>query len=266
MGTSGSYSGGGGKPGQDLRDKVGDWLDSLPSNPLPDDRPGDHQDPFQLPRSAVFHAIRMFGTQGGSGGSGGAPEGDARGGRGGRGRTGGAQRSASGAARSAGRAAAAAYGYRTGNRRVLSDLGLDYDELRTLDDPLELTCRIVDVACGPQSESTIDHEEQRCVAAEIAEWVLTEQEAGAAPQPEEIARKAITFIIAEAMASETGKLIREGKRPAWATELAENENREAAEVLADQAELSVGGATADEFAKGIEDGIEALRTIYGETS
>ena len=178
-------------------------------------------------------------------------------------RTGGAQRRVVRASRSAGRAAAAAYAYGTANREVLADLGLDYDELRALDDPLDVSRRIVEAACGPISESTIDHDEQRWVAAKIAEWVLEEQEAGSLPQPDEIARKAIAFIIFEAIASEAGELINGGDRPDWTIDWSEQELREATEVLSRRAEISVDGVTNAEFAKAIEDGIETLREIYG---
>ena len=140
--------------------------------------------------------------------------------------------------------------------------GLDYDELRALDDPLEVSRKIVEAACGPRSESTIDHDEQRWVAAQIAEWVLEEQEADGLPQPDEIARKAIAFIMFEAIASEVGELINSGDRPEWTISLTDEELRDATEVLSQQAELSVDGVTNAEFAKAIEDGIETLREIY----
>jgi hypothetical protein len=269
MGTSGSYSGGGGKAGRDLREDVENWLDGLPPTPPPKERPED-QDPHRIPPHVAPNAVGLFrprGRPGGGGGGGGGSTGAGGGSRAGGGRRGGgAQRSAARSARTAGRAAAAADAYGTGNAHALSELGHDYDELRRLNDPLELTRRIVDAACGPRSESTIDHEEQRWVAAEIAEWVLAQHEAGELPQPEDVARKTIASIIAEAIESETGELIRQGERPAWATELAENELREAAEVLATKAELSVGGVTEAEFSKAIEDGIETLRGILGGQS
>ena len=103
----------------------------------PENEPAD-QSRDRPPVRAASRAIGLFrpriasGNGGGGGGAGG-------GARGGGGRVGGAQRSAVRAARSAGRAAAGAYAYRTANRDVLSDLGLDYDELRALDDPLEVS-------------------------------------------------------------------------------------------------------------------------------
>ncbi len=101
------------------------------------------------------------------------------------------------------------------------------------------------------------------VAAEIATWVLDEAEAGVVLRPDQIARKAIAFIVAEAIASETGELIRAGMRPAWVSELAESELRKAIEVDAERAELSVDGVTHAEFAKAIEDGLEKFHAILG---
>lgn len=255
MGTSGSYSGGGGRPGRQLRGEIRRWLDRLPPSGPPD------RSRSPVPVSTASRAIGLFRPRitSGSGGGGGVGGGT----RGGGGRIGGARRSVVRSARSAGRAGAAAYAYATGNRDVLSELGLDYDELRALDDPLEVSSRIVEAACGPRSESTIDHDEQRWVAAEIAEWVFEEQALGSLPQPHEIARKAIAFIIFEAIASEVGELINGGDRPDWTISWSDEELREAAEVLSDQAELSVEGVTNEEFARAIEDGIETLREIYG---
>lgn len=262
MGTSGSYSGGGGKPGQELRDRVDSWLDTLPVSPPPSDKPED-QTPYQMPLSVVSGAIGIFGPRRGVGGTGvgGTAEGGGAGG-GGR-RAGGAQRSTSRSARSAGRAAAAAFAFRSGDGQGLSELGLNYDELLALDDPMEVVRRIVDAACGSRSESTIEHEEQRMVAAEIATWMLDEEEAGVILSPDQIARKAIALIVAEAIASETGELIRAGNRPTWVSELAESELKKAIEVNAERAELSVDGVTQAEFARAIEDGLEKFHSILG---
>ena len=260
MGTSGSYSGSGGKPGRDLRREIGRWLDGLPTSAPSETEPADqsrYQPPVRIAHRAIglFHP-RIASESGGGGGAGGGARGGGR-------RVGGAQRSIVRAARSAGRAAAGAYAFGTANREVLSDLGLDYDDLRALNDPLEVSRRIVEAACGPRSESTIDHEEQRWVAAKIAVWVFEEHEADRLPQPDEIARKAIAFIIFEAMASEAGEMINGGDRPDWTVARSEEELLEAAEVLSQRAELSVDGVTNAEFARAVEDGIETLREIYG---
>ncbi len=256
MGTSGSYSGSGGRAGRGLRRAIRHWLQGHSASTSQDDSPVV-QSRHQLPIRTVSRAIGLFRSSEPSGlGGGGAGVGTLSGGR-----VGGAQRTAARSAHTAGRAAAAAYAYRTGNREELSELGLDYDKMRSLDDPLELSRMIVEAACGPRSESTIDHEEQRWVAAELAEWVLEGQETGGLPQSEEIARKAIALIVFEAIASEVGELINGGERSDWAD--LDREIRDAADVLSQQAELSVDGVTNAEFSRAIEQGIETLRDIYG---
>jgi hypothetical protein len=282
MGTSGSYSGSGGKPGKDLRRELEEWLDQLPPNP-PDERPPadpDREPPPDQPPSdqpppptslppTIFQNLLPFlrPRATGGGGSDGPGGGGGLGGGGertsaGRRTGGGPQRTAAASAGSAGRAAAAAYAYQTGDAAGLEGLGLNYDELRNLSDPLEITSRIVAAACGPIGESTIEDMEQRYVAAQVAEWVF-EQGSNALPTPDEIARKTISLIIVETLESETGELLRDGKRPIWATEIAETELREAADALAERATLSVEGPSAEEFAAAIEDGIETLREILG---
>lgn len=244
MGTSGAYSGGGGKPGRDLREAIKKWVSDRPRPKNPHSgQSGSSQRP--PPVSALSHGLGLFRSRGASGTGAGA---------------GGAQRTTANSARSAGRAAAAAYAFRTGNRSVLSDLGLDYSELRSLDDPLEVSRKIVEAACGMRSESTIDHEEQRWVAAEIAEWVLSEREAGDVPQPDEIVRKSVALIVFEAVASEVGELISSGGYSEWSD--LDREMQDAADVLSQESQFSIGGATNAEFAAAIEEGIEALREIY----
>jgi hypothetical protein len=154
--------------------------------------------------------------------------------------------------------------YQTGDATALARLGLDYTELRTLGDPLEVTVRIVNAACGPLSDSTIEHEEQRYVAGEIAQWVIEQGEAGATPTPEEIVRKTIALIIQEAALSEAGEILRQADRPENTGELTEREIEEVAEVLAGRAELSVNGATEEEITQAVEDGIETLRRMRGD--
>ena len=254
MGTSGSYSGSGRKPGRDLRDDIGTWLDGLPLEPPAVDVPLTGN-PYSLPETVITHAIELILSSGGSGNGAGPGQG------GDGGRTGGAQRISGTVASTVGRAAAASYAYITGNEDVLSELGLSYDELRELGDPIEVIHRIVEAACGALSESTISHEEQRSVAACLAEWVLGQQAAGITPGPEEIVRKAIALIIFEVIMSESGALMRAGGRPAWVSEMADDQVREAAEVRAERAELSINGVTVEEFSKAIEEGIEALRTV-----
>ena len=249
MGTSGSYSGSGGKLGRDVRSQAGDWLEDLLSS-RSQSGGATAQQPNPQTTGVIAYAIDLLLSGDGSAGTGAVPRG-------------GAQRSIQVAARSAGRAAAGGYAYVTGNQQVLEELGLNYDELRELRDPLEVTCRIVNAACGAISEGTIENGEQRSVAAGLADWLLSEQESGNVLQPDDIARKAIALMVFETISSEIGDLIRSNGRPAWLSEVAENDLREGAEVLADQAELSVNGVTDTEFANAIENGIKTFRDVLG---
>jgi hypothetical protein len=235
MGTSGAYSGSGGKDGKTIRDTIGDYLDGLssPDGPVPDDqRPS--LDPATLQR--VINLIRPRTTSSGRGdgpGSGGGASGGGTGSRGG-----GPQRSAAGSARTGGRAAAAAYAYSTGDAATLQGLGLDYNELRSLGDEFEVLRRIVDMACSTPDSSIEDHEQRR-VAAEVAEWVMKQERDSYLPTPQEMVRQTIAVIIAETLLVETGDLINSRLR----ADIAEDDIRDAAEAIAAQADLSVDGAT-----------------------
>lgn len=285
MGTSGAYSGSGGKAGKSVSVGVGQWLDSLPGAgggsgsgqdgaqpPGADTAPGGQtpagdRPPVELPPRLVSGALALLrprspsgsgGMAGGGGGRAGGGGGSVRGGSGG-GSGGGARRSTARVSGSTGRAAAAAYAYATGDRAGLQALGLDYDSLRALGDPLAITCQIVEAACDAPN-STIEESEERYVAADVAEWVLEQSEAGSAPTPEEITRHAIATIIAEVISTEMGEVLRQRAQDSYDVE---RELRESAEILAGKAELSVSGASGPELAKAIEEGLETLRTIYG---
>ena len=259
MGTSGAYSGSGGKDGKAVRDAVGDYLDGLPATDSPqgedDDRPP--LDPAALQR--VIHLIRPRSSSGGGGdGPGGGSGGGGAPGGGGSRSGGGPQRSAAASARTAGRAAAAAYAYRTGDAATLQRLGLDYNELRGLGDDFEVLRRIVDMACSAP-DSTIEDHEQRLVAAEVGEWVLEQERDGNPPTPEEIVRQTIATIIAETLLVESGDLVNSHEQ----ADVAESDIRDAAEAMATQATLSVDGATEDEISRAVEAGLETIRSIVG---
>ncbi len=274
MGTKGSFTGGGGAAGRSLRDQVTNWLNSLPAAPTgqpdrPDqpERPKNEDRPERppLPLKALLPTVGLFRPRGGGGADG--PGGMGGGGRltGGRqdGRGGGAQRSTSRSAARAGSAAAAAYALRTGDAALLRELGLNYDQLRANDDPIEVTRQIVSAVCGPLPDGTIEDEEERRAAAEIAQWVLEANEGGDPPDPVEIVREAIATIIFEAATTETAAMLRAGGRSPAATLEAERQIRNTARVLAQRAELSATGPTPAEFERAIAKGIGALRNIWG---
>ena len=252
MGTSGAYTGGGGRTEKEIQEVIKSWIDSFP----PTQSAASRNNRPRIPNRVGSLGSSLFRSDGGGGGGGVT---------GGGGRRGGAQRSVVSSSRTAGRASAAAYAYIRGDRAALSNLGLNYDELRLVEDPIEVASQIVNAACGSLSDSTIDHEEQRAVAASVAEWVLAEDDAGMELQPERIVRKTIALVIEEAIASETGALLSSGEYPTWMKELAQNQISEGLEVLAEQADLTPGGPTADEFATAIQDGLDAMRGILGWT-
>lgn len=270
MGTSGSYSGSGGNAGKGVRKDVRAWIDSLPSSDsppatAPEGGSGERQGPDsparpKLDPNALLPMVGLIRprsprTGGGDGPGGG---GGRRGGSsGGRGRGGGPARTAAASARTAGRAAAAAYAYRTGDTATLDRLGLRYADLSELGDSVEITRRIVEAACDQTSNSTIEDHEQRLVAAEVAEWVLTESSGDRAPSPEEIVRHTIAHIIAEVGLSETGVVVNNSEHSG----IAEQEVRDAADALAARTDLSADGIDEVELANAIERGIETLREI-----
>lgn len=247
MGTSGAYSGSGGKDGKAVRDTISKYLDGLGT--------ADTQPLNPTALQPVINLIRPRSTASGGGdglgggGASGAPQGRSGGGP---------QRSAAASARTAGRAAAAAYAYRTGDAATLARLGLDYDELRSLGDEFEVLRRIVTMACAVP-DSTIEDHEQRLVAAEIGEWVLEQERDGAPPTPEQIVRQTIATIIAETLLVESGDLVNNHDE----ANVAEQDIRDAAEAMAAQASLSVGGATEDEISGAVEAGLETIRAIVG---
>jgi hypothetical protein len=257
MGTSGAYSGSGGKDGKAIRDTIGDYLGGLSGSG--DGKPDGERpplDPNDLRR--VINLIRPRSSGGGGGDGPGGGGGGASGGGGGTGGRsgGGPRRSAAASARTAGRAAAAAHAYRTGDAATLERLGLDYNELRGLGDEFEVLRRIVDMACSAP-DSTIEDHEQRRVAADVAEWVMEQEKDGVPPTPEEIVRQTIATIVAETLLVESGDLVN-GHDLA---DIAEGDIRDAAEAIAAQATLSVDGATEDEISRAVEAGLETLRGI-----
>ena len=276
MGTSGAYTGAGTKAGKEVRDGLSDWLDSLPSmpgdgdsSPSSDDTEEGNEPVTQFPPkvvSGLMGLLRPRSTGGrasdgpGAGGGGIEPRGRSTPGGSGRVRAG-SGRSSQRLATVGGRAAAGAYAYASGDAAELLSLGLDYGELRALDDPLEVTRLIVDAVCGQQADGTLEEAEERYVAASVADWVLEQSEDGELPDVDDVARYTIATIVAEVLSSELGEALRD--RPDEAADVAEDELRDAAMVLAQQAELNTPGPTENELTRAIEEGLEKLRLIYG---
>lgn len=276
MGTSGAYTGAGGKAGKAIAGGLSDWLDALPSDggggqPTPADGAlnGTPAPPqvVQLPPKVMSGLLGLLRPSSGSGSGGGGMGGTGRGSGGGAGGGGGGSvRTGSGRSTRrlssvGGRAAAGAYAYASGDRATLDRLGLNYDALRALGDPFEVTRQIVVAVCGQRASGTLEDDEERHVAATVADYVLMQSIDGAPPDIDDVARYAIATIITEVLSSELGEALRE--RPAEVAAVAESELQEAAAAVASHATLSATGPTENELSVAIESGIETLRAIYG---
>ena len=154
MGSKGSFSGGGGNIGNELREGIDEWLANLPgssgSSPAATDdnrspiAPGSSAASALTPRAQrVARTSLLFKTTSGSGSK-------AR-----RGTDAQFPRSAATSSRIAGRGAAAAYAYRTGDRETLRDLGLDYEALRANPNVLDVVYAIAQGICDELPQGTL---------------------------------------------------------------------------------------------------------------
>jgi hypothetical protein len=164
--------------------------------------------------------------------------------------------------RAAGRAGRLALAYSGGDREALSRAGLNYDELRSLGDPVTVGVRIVEAAFDSQADSTIADSEAREIVAAVVEWIL-EQPVDHAPGPEDVVRKSIEITIAEVTLTEVAARIQAEASSFEQRRAAEEMVRDLAAELANQATLSPTGATEQEMATAIESGIRDLGKIFG---
>lgn len=270
MGTSGSFKGSGGKEAANLRDAIANWLgdappsDSTPTNNLATTDPastsaGSPLNP--LNPSVIDSAIRMWGGRPGGSGGGGSSRGSKAGRSGGGRSSGGVHRTVARVAGPAGRASSLALAYSTGNREVLEAAGLNYDELRALNDPLEIGQRIAAVAFEAQADSSLEDSESRLIVAKLLSWIL-ESPDDQQPEPDDIVRHSIALMIEQLALVETGDTIRQEKNQAKRHEI-EQEIRRSAQVRASQVTLSVIRASSAEIATAIENGVAQLVEIYG---
>ena len=270
MGTSGSFKGSGGKDAGDLRGAISGWLgDDAGSDPVPPNSASDAASTTNgspsnpLSPSAIAPVIGMWkaGSRGSGGGGGGAAGGGAAGGSGGGRSSGGVRRTVARVSGPAGRASSLARAYSIGNREALEAAGLNYDDLRALNDPLEVGQRIAEVAFESQADSTLEDSEARMIVAELISWIL-EAPDDHPPAPDEIVRHSIELMIAQSALLEVGDVIRQEKNQTRRHE-AEAEVRQAAQVLASQVTLGGTGATSAEITTAIENGVAQLKEIYG---
>jgi len=256
MGTSGAWGGSGSAAAKGLRDNIaplGDGGAGVVRAPSPGIDPADLRDAVRLldgrtstqssgpssSRVAAGSARRRSRTGGSSGG------------------TGGAKRSTSRSATAAGRSIAGAVAYRTGDRGALERLGLDFDELSSLNDSFEVLRRIVDMACG-QPDSTIEDHERRLMAADIVDKLDVSGSLPTEVSAETIVMLAVAAMISELVLSECGDVATFSSG-----ETTEQDIRDTAEGLAARVTYSVTGVTEDDFATAIENGVNELRGILG---
>lgn len=268
MGTSGSFGGSGGKDASDLRDNIADWLDEPGTSEMPDGAgpdnpievlPSDSPTPGpRLDLGKVLHVLLR--TRGGGGTDG---PGSGGGGSGGSGRSsGGAKRSVGRVSSVAGRAGSLALAYSAGNREVLRESGLNYDDLQALGDPVAIGIKIIEAAFGSPADSTIADAEERYIVADVVTWIL-EQPVDQPPTPEEVVRKSIETTIAETALTEVSSTIY-AKDVSYEKRIGvERQIRDVAAEYAAQASLSPTGATAQEMARAIETGLRDIGTIFG---
>ncbi|MFJ3405394.1 hypothetical protein [Promicromonospora sp. NPDC090134] len=279
MGTSGSFGGSGGKDATDLRDNIAAWLDAEEvtvgadgdeaDNPDGDDRPSDPTRPSRPARPPAIDlgpALRMLLNTRGRGGGSDGPGGGGGGTRGGRGRSsGGVTRSVGRVSRAAGRAGRLALAYSSGNREILREAGLNYDELRALGDPVAIGLKIIETAFDAQADSTLADAEERDIVASVVEWIL-EQPAEHSPTPEDVVRKSIETTIAETALTEASSTIYAKEASFEKRRHLERQIRDVAAEYAAQATLNPSGATEQEMARAIENGIRDIGQIFGVTS
>lgn len=277
MGTSNSFGGSGGKDAGDLRDNIAAWLDAADDlggadagNTNGADRPSDPTPPVvpsQPPRVDLRPALRVLLNSRGRGGSSDGPGGGGGGARsGGGGRSaGGASRSVGRVSRAAGRAGRLALAYSSGNREALSEAGLNYDELQALGDPVAIGLKIIETAFESPADSTLADAEERDIVSGVVEWIL-EQPADHLPTPEDIVRKSIETMIAETALTEVSSTVYAKETSFEKRRSLERQIRDVAAEYAAQATLSRDGATEQQMAQAIENGIRDIGQIFGVAS
>lgn len=249
------YKGGGGADAAGVRDALGDWLDgaSAPSGPAPGVQTSDgHLDSKKLGGALRLWSGPSGGGRarrtGGSGGSGGGRS------------SGGAQRSVARVAGPAGSAATISTAYLRGERAPLEAVGLDLDELRALDDPLEVRRRIVEAAFESEPDSTIADGEARLIVADLVTWTLQTPR-----DPEQIVRHTVELMIARSILTEVGDRIRLEPSAALRRS-AEDEIRLAAKAWAMRFDVAAVTLDGPSISGAVETGVADLLGVYGDES
>ncbi|QYF96834.1 hypothetical protein [Microbacterium sp. PAMC21962] len=145
-----------------------------------------------------------------------------------------------------------------GERAPLEAAGLDLDELRALDDPLEVRRRIVEAAFESEPDSTIADGEARLIVADLVTWTLETPR-----DPAQIVRHTVELMIARSILTEVGDRIRQEPRAALRRS-AEDEIRLAAKAWAMRFDVAAVTLDGPSISAAVQTGVTDLLAIYGD--
>ena len=248
MGTSLAYSGSTDASAKDLRDLVADWLDDARPPSAADDvskmgkaAAGIWSAGPASPSAAPARSISLPTAFGGGSAMG---------------------RSAARVAHSAGQSGSLANAYLRGDRAPFDEIGVDFDQLRALNDPAQVVLEIVAAGLERVTDETLADAEEREIVAHVVQWVL-EFPASDPPSAEDTARKTIEEMIAYATLTEVGDTIRSNPDRGERRRV-EGEIKQAAEACAAGVSLPPTGATRGDIERAVNSGIADLVRIYGD--
>ena len=173
---------------------------------------------------------------------------------------GGGGRSRARAASVGGRLASGVAALRRGNAAELASLGLDLDELRALDDPLQQAQRLMEAAMAGAPQ-TIEDDELRTAAGRTAIWALEDGERS--PEVEDVIRHFVTEYVYEVILTEIGVVLRSGDRDGTAAIPAEARIHETIVALAHTVAIQtnrLGHADLTAITNGV---LEDTRSVIG---
>lgn len=277
MGTSNAYAGSGGQ-WVGVADALDDWLDSLPYAPpdngeapeQPADQPNaDNHKPDNQPDAPALDPvlkplsrILLSGSRGsadgpGTGGGIGTRPAKPPGGQ----SPSGTGRPRARVGRVGGRLVAGLGGLLSRDADALAELGLDLDELRTLD-PYRQAQRLLDAATEDSIAETLEEDELRTAANRVAIWAL-----GMDPPPsvEDLVRRFVAEYIYEVFLTEEGARIKSDTRNSTDARRAEQRVRDTINALVRQVQVQPAGLTATALADTVEDVyVKVLRIHAGD--
>lgn len=152
--------------------------------------------------------------------------------------------------------------YVSGDSQTLEQSGLNYNELRALNDPLEVGKRIADAAFETQPDGSIEDSEARIIVSELVAWMMEAPEDNPR-QPDEIVRHTIEQMIVQGTINEVGSTIR-AEKDRSKRRAVEAEIKSAAAVMASQVPLGDHGTSPAEISQAIERSVTLLSSFYGD--